>query len=259
LPWIRIVAGRAVLELKKSTSGTDEEIKRYPTLKLSTFVDRFMTKRPVRFAGVHDDFTLREGGMKRVKWADVPNSGITKSYKKFGSDLFPKLEEYMSYDEMTLSALCGVSSPTHFINSGSKSNKGEKRHSDQEYERKGIFISLVGPRFERPGVMKHRFMVIDRYQNTKKNGHGDPESLAEEDIPLIGTLHEYFYQVPYFPTWDQHVKIMEEFLKQKEASTQPLDKEKHFANLMEKVKAQYDISSAAGRLPENDYLSPRDG
>ena len=36
----------------------------------------------------------------------------------------PKLADYLSYDELILSAMCGISSPTHFINDGDRRNCG---------------------------------------------------------------------------------------------------------------------------------------
>lgn len=62
------------------------------------------------------------------------------------------LEEYLSYDEIFLSSLIGVSGWTYFINRGSRNNHAKKR-AVPKWEERGVVIGLVGARFEREGRM----------------------------------------------------------------------------------------------------------
>ena len=81
------------------------------------------------------------------------------------------LADLQSYDEMALSALVGVSVPTHFINEGARRNHGI-RGSPASYESRGIMTGLVGARFEQRGEMEWKHMLITREQNTAANGYG---------------------------------------------------------------------------------------
>ena len=82
------------------------------------------------------------------------------------------LAELQSYDEMALSALLGMSVPTHFINEGGRHNRGEL--SRQAYEKSGIYVGLVGARFERPGLMEWQHLIVEPEQNTVAKGYGPP-------------------------------------------------------------------------------------
>ena len=69
-----------------------------------------------------DSYLLRNGYNDNGGWdsiGTVDENKVTKYdvtvHKK------PKLAEYLSYDELIISAMCGISSPTHFINDGNRS------------------------------------------------------------------------------------------------------------------------------------------
>ena len=62
--------------------------------------------------------------------------------------------DYISYDEMLISALFSVAVPTYFINSGSRRNEGIRNMNFDEYRTYGVYIGSVGCRFERPGLME---------------------------------------------------------------------------------------------------------
>lgn len=90
-------------------------------------------------------------------------SSATQQWDRNGTDsehLNPdlRLEEYLSYDEIMLSSLLGVSGPSHFINSGGRYNHGVPG-IEGEYEKRGIIMGLVGARFERVDRMDSVFML----------------------------------------------------------------------------------------------------
>jgi len=84
------------------------------------------------------------------------------------------LKDYLSYGEMQVSALLGVSVPTHFINKGDRKNRGIMGKPGT-YEKKGVYVGQVGTRLEND-VMEWRHIVITPKQNTTKNGYGPSNS-----------------------------------------------------------------------------------
>lgn len=68
------------------------------------------------------------------------------------------LKNYLSYDEIMLGSLIGVSGPSYFINSGSRNHCGRP---DQEpfFEQRGVIMGLVGARFERDDRMDCVFIL----------------------------------------------------------------------------------------------------
>lgn len=59
-----------------------------------------------------------------------------------------QFSQYLSYDEIMLGSLLGVSSPSYFINDGDRFNKG-RPGLPGAFESRGIIIGLVAARFER--------------------------------------------------------------------------------------------------------------
>lgn len=64
---------------------------------------------------------------------------------------------YLSYDEIMLGSLLGVSSPSHFINDGDRFNKG-RRGKPGDFEPRGIIIGLVAARLERRDRMDSAYI-----------------------------------------------------------------------------------------------------
>lgn len=81
-----------------------------------------------------------------------------------------------------LSAFLSVSSHSEFINSGDRYNAG-KVEIDQDIERNGVIIGLIGARFERPGVMEFQDICVTEEQNTLSKGYG-PEPSVEDPFDL---------------------------------------------------------------------------
>ena len=55
-----------------------------------------------------------------------------------------RLEDVMSYDELCISALMAVSTPTHFINNGNRGNMGVRTlRAQAKFEPTGVYIGQV--------------------------------------------------------------------------------------------------------------------
>ena len=111
-------------------------------------IARLIEKRPFTFMGSHD-FTLTRSGVHisdgRQEWDRVGSESEHANEHLL-------LAEYLSYDEIMLGSLIGVSGPTHFINTANRYNRGQKAQPGK-YQPTGIIIGLVGARFERSDVM----------------------------------------------------------------------------------------------------------
>ncbi|HZW61086.1 MAG TPA: DUF4804 domain-containing protein [Candidatus Babeliales bacterium] len=173
----------------KRTQGSEIEQALYATMNRASFITRLLSKRPLMFMNASDDYLLRDGSTR--------GSG---GFESIGTDdeAAPLvLANYLSYDEMQLSALLGVSVPTFFINNGSRNNNGAKGVPGT-YEEQGIYVGLVGARFEKPNVMEWQHMIITPEQNTPENGYGAGAHTENKILDLWST----FYGVT-FPTFEE--------------------------------------------------------
>lgn len=173
----------------KNQYGTAKEKALYATMDHISFIQRLLTKRPLMFMTASDSYLLRDGYTQGAG-----------GFEKIGTNQEQSpliLADYLSYDEMQIAALLGVSVPTYFINNGDRNNKGIKGFPGT-YEEKGIYVGLVGARFEKPGLMEWQHMIITPQQNTKGHGYGiDNQSTSK----LI-----YFWSQFYglnFPTYQE--------------------------------------------------------
>jgi len=179
------------LEMKQ-TQGNDKEKALYKSMDLDSFINRLVTKRPLMFLGFTDNFILRSGGPQVI--------GGTKRFTCFdniGTDEegpVVSLEEYLSYEEMQISALLSFMVPTHFINSGGRANRGLPDPAGT-YEEKGIYVAQVGARFEREGKMEWQHMVVTPQQNTAENGYGGDRK-ENSSLEMWASL----YRINYFPS-----------------------------------------------------------
>src|SRR5947207_1798750 len=88
----------------------------YENMTEREFVQRLIVKRPLSFMGSADETIARDG---------QPVQNASRKWRLVGTQDQEEplvLQDYLSYDEMAISALIGVSSPTYFINSGSRIN-----------------------------------------------------------------------------------------------------------------------------------------
>jgi hypothetical protein len=124
------------------------------TFSWVNLVERLIKKRPLAFLGAQDSTLLRNGlhiGSAQREW---DRNGTAEQHL----NRHLTLQDYLSYDEILLSSLMGVSGPSHFINDGNRYNRGIPS-APGSYEERGIIIGLVGPRFERPGRMDSTYML----------------------------------------------------------------------------------------------------
>ncbi|HBP19038.1 MAG TPA: hypothetical protein DEA08_14785, partial [Planctomycetes bacterium] len=158
-----------VLELKRET-GTPVERGVYAELDLRGWITRALRQRPLVFVGPGDGYTLRSGerssgGFERIGQPEE-REPLT-------------LARLMSYDEVALSALLGVAVPTHFVNAGERHNVA-RRGPAGSCEPRGVYVGLVGARYERPEQMEWRTTIVTAQQNTAARGYG---SEADPALP----------------------------------------------------------------------------
>lgn len=161
---------RAFLEVKGEL-GSPAEQAVYAGMDEVGFVSRLLAKRPLAFLNAFDRYLLRDG-----------TSGIGGFELVGGRYERPPLtlEDLLSYDEMAISALIGVSVPTHFISAGSRNNRAVPGEPGS-FEPRGVYVGLVGARFEKPGRMEWQHVLVTPGQNTPANGYGpdaDPAAAA---------------------------------------------------------------------------------
>lgn len=165
---VRVIMHPKVLTLMddflayKKTKGTPTEQALYKDMTLNQFVDRLLIKRPLMFMTEHDQYLLRNG---KEGYEGFTHIGTALEQKPL------LLIDYLSYDEMQIAALIGVSTPTYFINNGSRTNKSVIG-APGTYQPTGIYTGLVGARFEKPNLMEWQHMLITSEQNTRDNGYG---------------------------------------------------------------------------------------
>ncbi|KAI9187905.1 hypothetical protein H9P43_002296 [Blastocladiella emersonii ATCC 22665] len=137
---------------RKHASGTRRERELYRDMDWEALAKRCIACRPLAFYTASDFTVLRTG---------EELGGVHDAWRRVGrDDEDPRipLAEYLSYDEMALSALLGVSVPTRFINAGDRDNCG-RPGKPGTFAPYGIYVALVGPRFEVPGLVEHRYLL----------------------------------------------------------------------------------------------------
>jgi hypothetical protein len=162
----------------KARSGSAVEKSLYQGMTQEGFIQRLFLKRPLSFIGASDETLGKDSSF-------VPNAG--KLWRHVGTEHEKKtlvLGEYLSYDEMTISALIGASSPTYFINTGGRFNRA-KAQNQGEYRERGIYVGLVGARFEVPDQMESRFLIADANFCTAGRGYGYHSTPVTHDQKIL--------------------------------------------------------------------------
>lgn len=176
----------------KKKHGTEIEKSFYQNMDVNSFVNRLLIKRPLVFY-TPDDSALLQGGKD--------GQGGFEQIGTYDEQEPLMLKDYLSYDEMQISALLGVSTPTYFINNGNRYNCGDES-LDGTYQDQGVYVGLVGTRFEKPNVMEWQHMIITLEQNQAKNGYGPDAKQSNPKIQLLN-LWATFYGLEYFSTFEQ--------------------------------------------------------
>ncbi|MBI2344768.1 DUF4804 domain-containing protein [Candidatus Dependentiae bacterium] len=196
--FVQIIADPGIKKLahefleNKKRFGSVVEKKFYKKISILDFLQRLIKNRPLVFYTADDIYRLQENNSK--------GSGC---FETIGTNCESEplvLRDYLSYDEMQISALLGVAVPTFFINNGNRFNKALPDISNN-FEHEGIYVGLVGARFEKPGLMEWQHMIITSEQNIIKNGYG----LHRKTM----TIWEEFYGEK-FPTF-QEAQSCDEF------------------------------------------------
>jgi hypothetical protein len=183
------------LECKKHYGRTNVEKEFYQkhNFTLKSFITRLLRLRPLTFYMPEDVTKYRSGTMIQDGRA---------AYEALYNDA-DGLSNYITYDEMCISALLGVSVPTFFINKGDRYNAGNKGTPGSFIRDPMVYIGLVGARFEREGYMEYQHMLITKKQNTRANGYGANNTSPKGQLLKVFAS---FYNVDYFPTFEEVVE-----------------------------------------------------
>eukprot|EP00936_MAST-01D_sp_MAST-1D-sp1_P002043 g2043.t1 len=142
---------------------------------LSSFVTRLMTSRPLMFLGRRDQYMLKDGsrGFGGFELVGSERDAVLLKGKL-------ALEHLLSFDEIAVASLIGLSGLTHFFNDGKPNNCGELGIPGS-FERTGVYTSVSAPRFDHEGLLDWQHIVVSPSQNTTENGYGaqtDPNAVA---------------------------------------------------------------------------------
>lgn len=153
-------------------------------------VRRLIEKRPLVFMSSSDYTILRDGTLLGGDTTDEWDRNGTDQ-QHLNSTL--TLEEYLSYDEIMLSSLIGVSGPSYFINDGNRYNRGV-RAKPGSFEPRGIIMGLVGARFERQDRMESAYVL-----KPTKSPHQDPRlSKIIQDFFGVGKTSKEEFNVEMY-------------------------------------------------------------
>jgi hypothetical protein len=194
-----------MLEFKKE-HGSEVEKRVYQDINFQSFVDRLIKKRPNVFMYPCDSYVLRN--LQSDSGVPEGKKQTHSTFDDIGTENEEKpliLQDYQSYFEMGISALLSLVVPTHFINDGNRHNGGE---IGTNYEPKGIYVGMVGPRFERPERMEWLHMIVSKDQNTLENGYGakaDEQNFKTQELRLWAKLYQSKIEgdLYAFPSYDE--------------------------------------------------------
>ena len=187
----RIIVHRDVLCLiddflqVKLRYGSSIEKALYDGMTHRQFIQRLIVKRPLSFMNASDNTLGRDNRFV---------SGAATKWRLVGtaSEAEPLLlKDYLSYDEIAISALIGVSSPTYFINSGSRDNSAILDVTGN-YTPHGVFVGLVGARFEIPDLMESRFLISNKQYCTAQRGYGFHTGTLTHDQAILQIWAKFY-------------------------------------------------------------------
>lgn len=192
----------------KKQFGSAIEQKFYKNMNEYSLIDRLLINRPLQFMTSSDAYLLRGKQADPARRGSGGFEAIGTKYEKQPLTL----QNYISYDEMQLAALLGVSTPTYFINNGNRNNQAEKA-PEGTFISTGIYVGLVGARFEKPGHMEWQHMIITPVQNTTANGYGSHASYTSAKADLLRIWSEFYgeqfftYEQAKQDTSDRFIKL----------------------------------------------------
>ena len=151
--------------------GSPDERKLYKKMDVEKLVTRLLCQRPLVFFCPSDTFLLPDG-KRGSGWP----SGLP-------------LKHFLTYNEIAIAALIGMSTPSHFINEGGRFNQG-RVGAPGSFTPRGVYCGLVGARFEKPNEMEWKHMIIQEEQNTLENGYGSAAQQKAHNSGLISRQAE---------------------------------------------------------------------
>ncbi|CAL4200502.1 unnamed protein product, partial [Meganyctiphanes norvegica] len=173
----------------KAKHGKRKEKELYKEAGILDLVDRLLKKRPITFHGRPDFYMLQDG---TEGCGGFDNIGHTCE-----SSIIC-LSDYMSYDEIKLAALVGVSSKSHFINNGDRHNDGNPGVPG-EFQPSGVIVGLVGARFQKAGYMEWQDCIVSQEQNKADLGYG---AVTPEKYLMVRKWGQ-LWGLTYLPTWEE--------------------------------------------------------
>ncbi|KAJ3186987.1 hypothetical protein HDU85_007025 [Gaertneriomyces sp. JEL0708] len=136
----------------KKNHGTSTEQQVYEAQGITVWQDlvkRCISKRPLVFFTADDITVLRDG-------SEPPGGDWMRvGHAREGAI---KMVDYLTYDEMMISALLGISAPSFFINNGDRFNAARPGVPGSFIDT-GIVSALVGARYEIPHRMEWTYTV----------------------------------------------------------------------------------------------------
>lgn len=178
------------LSFKKS-KGSQVERSLYSQMSVTEFVDRLVSCRPLVFMTSVDSWLAKDGSYGAGGWETIGAEAET--------DPKLKLKKFLSYDEMKISALIQLSTPTMLINNGSRDNVG-RLGKQGSFMEEAVYVGAVGARFEVPGRMEFQDIVVDKKQNVQSKGYGEKN---EEESVL--SIFAKFYGKNNFPLYEEAI------------------------------------------------------
>ena len=177
----------------KRAHGSAIEKRLYQDMTLDQFLTRLLTLRPMGFYGPSDKYMLR-----------TRETG-TGGFETIGTDKEQKpliLQDYISYDEMQISSMIGVATPTYFVNKGTKTNNGIPGDA-RTFEDNGVMIGIVGARCEVPERNEFAHMIITPKQNISEKGYGKASINKHPHAHFAEFYNQGDEKEHYFPSFEE--------------------------------------------------------
>lgn len=167
----RVLKFCATFLLEKRKNGTEIEKTLYKNMTVTELIQRLLDKRSVLFVGQLDRYILLDNTFGANDWDTIGTDEETHPLV---------LANYLSYDEIKLSAFLSVSSHTYFINSGKRNNLGKVEENRNLLEEDGVIVGLVGPRLRKKYFMDYQEIILEN--KTKKKISLLTTKLYEEKV-----------------------------------------------------------------------------
>ena len=168
----------------KKQHKTDIELEVYNKINTNIFIKRLLINRPYTFYEPYDSYYIPNKPMSCIETNGTSKTFDFTKLTTNKNETLPQLENFISYDEMELSAFLGCSVQTYFINEGDRRNEGKLNNSIKHVE-SGYYFGMVGARFERQYLMDWKYIIITEKQNIEDNGYITKGGTKKDDGKLL--------------------------------------------------------------------------